>query len=87
MNNKHKELYKKTKTIKELLEKNLIGTKGKRQAQAETEQLIKNQGLKYSKGTNPSYTHYYLSINGFPGSISLFVEYNTSSIVTGITIY
>ena len=79
-------LYSQVKNVSQELE-SIIGLKGKRKAQQIAEEIIVREGLFYSKGCRPSYTHYYLSNDRKSGSISLFISYKGDGKLKDIKIY
>ena len=81
------ELSKKVNTVKNEVETILLGRKGKTNAKKVTEQIIEENGLKYSKAIRESFTHYYIMSDDFHGSISLFISYDSQGKVVEVKTY
>lgn len=70
------------------INENVLGVKGKRNAQNLTEVILDQNNVRYNKAQRESFTHYYLEVDEKTGgSRSLFLSYNGAGKVKEIKTY
>ncbi len=70
------------------INENVVGVKGKRNAQNLTEVILNKNNVRYNKAQREGFTHYYLEVDAKTGaSRSLFLSYNGSGKVKEVKTY